>query len=103
MFKKKNVNMKNYSHLLEQENVTLKRKIIQLENERDRAIAEKEGAIGILNKYKSEYESLIADAKTLAEKQKRSRDMIDQIIEKYKDEIDLLVKDVCEKLDGDDV
>lgn len=99
MFRNKNINMKNYSHLLEQENETLKYKISRLENERDRAVAEKVRMSELLEKYKGEYEALIADAKTLSDKQKKSMFMIDCIAEKYKDEIDSVVRNVCKRLD----
>lgn len=75
----KNINMKNYSYLLEKENETLKRKISHLENERDRAVLEKERMSELLEKYKGEYEALIADTKKLIEKQRESEKVLDGI------------------------
>lgn len=88
MFIKKNINIKNYSHLLEQENETLKRKISRLENERDRAVAEKVRMSELLEKYKGEYEALIADARKLIGKQMESEKVLDGIVEGMKDELD---------------
>ena len=75
----KNINMKNYSYLLEKENETLKRKITHLENERDRAVLEKERMSELLDQYKGDYEKLIADARELIEKQKESEKVVDRI------------------------
>lgn len=83
----KNINMKNYSYLLEKENETLKRKISHLENERDRAITEKLRMSELLEKYKGEYESLIADTKKLIEKQRESEKVLDGIVDRMKDEL----------------
>lgn len=75
----KNINMKNYSYLLEKENETLKRKITHLENERDRAVLEKERMSELLDQYKGEYEKLIADARELIEKLRESENVVDKI------------------------
>ena len=75
----KNINMKNYSYLLEKENETLKRKITHLENERDRAVLEKERMSELLDQYKGEYEKLIADARDLIEKLRESENVVDKI------------------------
>ncbi len=75
----KNISMKNYSYLLEKENETLKRKITHLENERDRAVLEKERMSELLDQYKGDYEKLIADARELIEKQKESEKVVDRI------------------------
>lgn len=75
----KNISMKNYSYLLEKENETLKRKITHLENERDRAVLEKERMSELLDQYKGDYEKLIADARELIEKQKESEKVMDRI------------------------
>lgn len=83
----KNINMKNYSYLLEKENETLKRKISHLENERDRAITEKVRMSELLEKYKGEYEALIADTKKLIEKQRESEKVLDGIVDGMRGEI----------------
>lgn len=83
----KNISMKNYSYLLEKENETLKRKISRLENERDRAVAEKLRMSELLEKYKGEYESLIADTKKLIEKQRESEKVLDGIVDGMRGEL----------------
>lgn len=70
----------NYEEYLENEIDTLKRKVKQVELERDNAIKQKENYEKNLNKYKSEYELLIADSKKLLEKQKKANKTIDKII-----------------------
>ncbi len=87
----KNINMKNYSYLLEKENETLKRKISHLENERDRAVLEKVRMSELLEKYKGEYEALIADTKKLIEKQRESEKVLDGIVEGMRGELDRVV------------
>lgn len=88
MFRKKSINIKNYSYLLEKENETLKRKIAQLENERDRAVAEKVRMSELLEKYKGEYEALIADAKKLIVRQMESEKVLDGFVDGMRDELD---------------
>lgn len=68
---KNKTNYETYIKLLKDENEKLYRKIPQLQKDLDHAIAAKEKSSALLNKYKSEYESLIADAKKLMEKQKK--------------------------------
>lgn len=87
----KNKSMKNYSYLLEKENETLKRKISHLENERDRAITEKVRMSELLEKYKGEYEALIADTKKLIEKQRESEKVLDGIVDGMRGELDRVV------------
>lgn len=87
----KNISMKNYSYLLEKENETLKRKISRLENERDRAVAEKLRMSELLEKYKGEYESLIADTKKLIEKQRESEKVLDGIVDGMRGELERVV------------
>ena len=84
MFGRK-VGKENYITYLEKEIQELQRRMKQLELERDNAIAEKEKSAEILNKYKSEYESLIADSKKLLEKQKKADKTMDKIISDYRD------------------
>lgn len=84
----KNKSMKNYSYLLEKENETLKRKISHLENERDRAVTEKLRMSELLERYKGEYESLIADTKKLIEKQRESEKVLDGIVDGMRGELD---------------
>ena len=86
LFRKK-VNKENYIQYLEKEVETLRRKIKQFELERDNAINEKKRAEDILNKYKTEYESLIADSKKLIEKQKKADKTIDKIISNCRNEL----------------
>lgn len=83
--------MKNYSYLLEKENETLKRKITHLENERDRAVLEKERMSELLDQYKGEYEALIADARKLIEKQRESEKVLDGIVDGMRGELDRVV------------
>lgn len=86
MFGRK-VGKENYISYLEKEIQELNRKMKQLELERDNAIAEKKKSAEILNKYKSEYESLISDSRKLLEKQKKADKTMDKIISDYRDEI----------------
>lgn len=86
MFNKKKVN-KNYENYLENEIEILKRRIRQLEIERDNAINEKNKSNDILNKYKTEYELLIADSKKLLEKQKKANKTINKIINECRSEL----------------
>lgn len=81
LFSKNKTNYETYIKLLKDENETLYRKIPQLEKERDHAVAAKEKSTALLNKYKSEYETLIADAKKLMENQKKTDDAMDKIME----------------------
>lgn len=92
MFFRNNRNTDKYNRLLEKENESLKRKISQLEKSRDNAIKEKERSIGLLNQYKTEYETLIADARKLIEKQKNTDKAANTIMENYKKELDALQK-----------
>lgn len=91
MFRKKNIDVKNYNGLLEKENKSLKQKISLLENERDRAIAEKDKMRELLDKYRAEYESLIADAKKLIEKQKDAEAAMDRIVDSCKNELERMI------------
>lgn len=84
--------MKNYSYLLEKENESLKRKISRLENERDRAITDKVRMNELLEKYKGEYESLIADTKKLIEKQRESEKVMDGIVDGMRGELSQLLQ-----------
>lgn len=85
--------MKNYSYLLEKENETLKRKISHLENERDRAVLEKERMSELLEKYKGEYEALIADTKKLIEKQRESEKVLDGIVDSCENQLEQLMNE----------
>lgn len=87
----KNISMKNYRYLLEKENETLKRKISHLENERDRAITEKLRMSELLERYKGEYEALIADTKKLIEKQRESEKVVDGIVDGMRGELERVV------------
>ena len=86
MFGRK-VNKENYVNYLEKEVETLRRKIEQVELERDNAIAEKKRSAEILDKYKAEYELLIADSKKLLEKQRKSDKAMDKIINDCREEL----------------
>lgn len=86
MFWKK-ISKKNYERYLEKEIETLRRKIEKVELERDNAINEKKRSDEILNKYKSEYELLIADSKKLLEKQKKANKTINKIINECRSEL----------------
>lgn len=86
LFRKK-INKKNYESYLEKEVETLRRKIEKAELERDNAIKEKKRADEILDKYKSEYESLIRDSRKLLEKQKKANKTIDKIISDCKKDL----------------
>lgn len=88
----RNISIKNYSHLLEQENEALKRKISRLENERDRAITEKVRMSELLEKYKGEYEALIADTKKLIGKQRESEKVVDGIMARMRDELSQMLQ-----------
>ena len=90
MFRRK-VNKENYVSYLEKEVETLRRKIEQVELERDNAIVEKNKSAKILDKYKTEYESLIADSKKLIEKQKKTDETMDNIINDYRAELEGLI------------
>ena len=90
MFRRK-VNKENYVNYLEKEVETLRRKIEQVELERDNAIAEKKRSAEILDKYKAEYELLIADSKKLIEKQKKTDETMDNIINDYRAELEGLI------------
>ena len=92
MFFRNKRNTDKYNRLLEKENESLKRKISQLEKSRDNAIKEKERSIGLLNQYKTEYETLIADARKLIEKQKNTDKAANTIMENYKKELEALQK-----------
>lgn len=85
--------MKNYSYLLEKENESLKRKISRLENERDRAITEKVRMNELLEKYKGEYESLIAETKKLIEKQRESEKVMDGIVDSCENQLEQLMNE----------
>lgn len=87
MFRKKNENTKNYTIFLEKENETLKRKIAQLERERDSANAAQKKSAEILSRYKTEYESLINDSKKLIEKQKNVEKVMDKIVSDCRDDL----------------
>ncbi len=89
----KNISMKNYSYLLEKENESLKRKISRLENERDRAITEKVRMNELLEKYKGEYESLIAETKKLIEKQRESEKVMDGIVDSCENQLEQLMNE----------
>lgn len=86
LFRKK-INKKNYESYLEKEVETLRRKIEKAELERDNAIKEKKRTDEILDKYKSEYESLIRDSRKLLEKQKKANKTIDKIISDCKKDL----------------
>lgn len=86
LFRKK-INKKNYESYLEKEVETLRRKIEKAELERDNAIKEKKRSDEILDKYKSEYESLIRDSRKLLEKQKKANKTIDKIISDCKKDL----------------
>ena len=86
MFGRK-VNKENYVNYLEKEVETLRRKIEQVELERDNAIAEKKRSAEILDKYKAEYELLIADSKKLLEKQRKADKAMDKIINDCREEL----------------
>lgn len=88
MFGRKKVSKENYVSYLEKDNETLRRKVEQLEKERDNALNEKKKSAEILDKYKAEYESLIRDSKKLIEKQKRAGQAIDGITESYKEALE---------------
>lgn len=94
---KRNINIQKYSKLLEKENEDLKQKIQQLEKERDQAISEKKRAIGLLDSYKGEYESLIADSKKLIEKQKQTEKVMNKITEDCKKELEHAIRHINEK------
>lgn len=86
LFRKK-INKKNYESYLEKEVETLRRKIEKAELERDNAIKEKKRSDEILDKYKSEYESLIRDSRKLLEKQKKANKTMDKIISDCKKDL----------------
>ena len=86
MFGRK-VNKENYVNYLEKEIETLRRKIEQVELERDNAIAEKNKSAEIFDNYKAEYESLIADSKKLLEKQRKADKAMDKIISDCREEL----------------
>lgn len=86
MFRRK-VNKENYVSYLEKEVETLRRKIEQVELERDNAIVEKKRSAEILDKYKAEYELLIADSKKLLEKQRKADKAMDKIINDCREEL----------------
>lgn len=91
MFWKK-ISKKNYERYLEKEIETLRRKIEKVELERDNAINGKKRSDEILNKYKSEYELLIADSKKLLEKQKKASMTMDKIIRDCRNGLERLDK-----------
>ncbi len=91
MFWKK-ISKKNYENYLEKEIETLRRKIKQVELERDNAIHEKNRSDEILGKYKLEYELLIADSKRLLEKQKKANKTMDKIINDCRNGLERLQK-----------
>lgn len=97
MKSKKEINMQKYSKLLEKENENLKQKMCQLEKERDQAISEKKRAIGLLDSYKREYESLIADSKRLIKKQKQTENIMNKITEDCKKELEHAIQQINEK------
>ena len=86
MFGRK-VNKENYVNYLEKEVETLRRKLEQVELERDNAIAETKRSAEILDKYKAEYELLIADSKKLLEKQRKADKAMDKIINDCREEL----------------
>ncbi len=88
---KNKTNYETYIKLLKDENEKLYRKIPQLQKDLDHAIAAKEKSSALLNKYKSEYESLIADAKKLMEKKKKTDQEMDRIMESYNNELQKLI------------
>ncbi len=92
MFGRKKVSKENYVSYLEKDNEALRRKIEQLEKERDNALNEKKKSVEILDKYKAEYESLIRDSKKLIEKQKKAGQAIDGIAESYKEALESFKK-----------
>ena len=81
------MNKENYVNYLEKEIETLRRKIEQVELERDNAIAEKNKSAEIFDNYKAEYESLIADSKKLLEKQRKADKAMDKIISDCREEL----------------
>ncbi len=91
MFQKR-INKKNYESYLEKEIETLRRKIEKVELERDNAIKEKKKSEEILDKYRSEYESLIRDSRKLIEKQKKANKTIDNIISDCRNGLESLDK-----------
>ncbi len=93
MLRKKKVSKENYVSYLEKDNEALRRKIKQLEEERDNALNEKKRSAEILKKYKAEYESLITDSKKLIEKQKKAGKAMDGIAESYKEVLESFKKD----------
>ena len=86
------MNKENYVNYLEKEIETLRRKIEQVELERDNAIAEKNKSAEIFDNYKAEYESLIADSKKLLEKQRKADKAMDKIISDCRAELEGLIK-----------
>ncbi len=85
-FHTKSPDYKKYNRLLKEENEKLTQKITQFEQEQTRITAEKEKALNMLNRYKSEYESLIQDARHLLQKQKESDKVMSNLIEKLRGE-----------------
>ena len=89
MFRRK-VNKENYVSYLEKEVDKLKGKITVLEKERDNALSSQKRAQEMLEKYKTEYESIIADSKKLIEKQKKTDETMDKIVNGYRAELERL-------------
>ncbi len=92
LFSKNRTNYETYIKLLKDENEKLYRRISRLEGERDHADAAREKSTALLNKYKSEYEALIADAKKLIEKQKKTDDAMNKIMETCNNELQNLIE-----------
>lgn len=91
--KRKTLDYQKYNQLLKEENESLTRKIAQLEKQQERATAEKEKALEMLNRYKGEYEALIQDAKHLIEKQKESDKIMNDLVEELRGELADLLED----------
>lgn len=81
-----------FNKLLKEENERLTRRVSQLEKERDDAVAEKEDALGLLDKYREEYESLIADSRRLIERQKKLDHVMDEMTDAYRAELERLTE-----------
>ena len=96
LLKRKTPDYKKYNQLLKDENENLTRKIAQLEKQKERATAEKEKALEMLNRYKGEYESLIQDAKQLIEKQKESDKIMNDLVEELRGELTDLLEDATQ-------
>ena len=96
LLKRKTPDYKKYNQLLKDENENLTRKIAQLEKQKERATAEQEKALEMLNRYKGEYESLIQDAQHLIEKQKESDQIMNDLVEELRGELTDLLEDATQ-------